>query len=541
MQRKINWLFIFVLLLSVLPLFDLFHAGLPVTHDGQDHVARIANFSSSLFEGHLIPRWAGKLNWGYGHPILMFLYPLPSYVASLIHFLGFPLVDSVKIVFAFSYSGSLLLMFSWAAAVWNPWVGVIAAILYGFAPYRFVDLYVRGALGEHMAFIFPPLAFYALFRLSRSELKRRKIWLCTAVLSIAGLILSHNALSLIFLPCIVLYGIYVYFFESKKSSIFLVQIIEVTVLGFGLAAFFWIPALLEGKYTLRDIVTGQEVLSRFVPWTWFISSPWNYGGGNQFSKEIGIMQWIGILLSLIGIFRLKGKAQWFSVATIILFFFSLFLMTSGSTTVWNSVRILQKFQFPWRMLSVSVFLSAIALLPVLSSFPKRFIRIIAITTFVLALLTTYRMWHAKSYKEFQEAFYTSIYPGTTDTGESSPIWSVRFMEHAPSSSLDFIEGTGLVHGISRTSTRHTYLLTTAKRARVVENTLYFPGWQVQVDASVVPVEFQDPNYRGLMTFWVEPGTHTVVVQFLDTRIRNIAQAISSISSIIIGITLLLPI
>src|SRR5215213_4479111 len=92
-----------ILILCILPLLDLLHPGLPKTHDGQDHVARIANFYQSLQQGIIIPRWAANLNWGYGHPILMFLYPMPSYIASFFHFLSFSLVDSTKIVFALSF------------------------------------------------------------------------------------------------------------------------------------------------------------------------------------------------------------------------------------------------------------------------------------------------------------------------------------------------------------------------------------------------------------------------------------------------------
>ena len=95
--------FILILLLSALPLLNLLTPGLPVTHDGIDHVARIANFYKNLEEGILIPRWAGNLNWGFGHPILMFLYPLPSYATSFFHFLGLNLIDSFKLFFASSF------------------------------------------------------------------------------------------------------------------------------------------------------------------------------------------------------------------------------------------------------------------------------------------------------------------------------------------------------------------------------------------------------------------------------------------------------
>src|SRR5258705_12185261 len=102
-----------LLLLACVPLINLLHPGLPVTHDGQDHVARIANFYQNLQEGTLIPRWAENLNWGYGHPILMFLYPLPSYFASFFHFLGFSFVSSTKLVFASAFILSIVAMYYW--------------------------------------------------------------------------------------------------------------------------------------------------------------------------------------------------------------------------------------------------------------------------------------------------------------------------------------------------------------------------------------------------------------------------------------------
>ena len=148
-----------LIILSLFPVLDLVRPGLPMGHDTPDHVARIANFYQSLSEGNLIPRWAGNLNWGYGHPILMFLYPLPSYVASLFHVIGFSFVDSTKLVFGVAYILSALTMYLWMSSAFGKRAGLIGALLYIFAPYRFVDLYVRGAIGEHVAFVFPPLIF----------------------------------------------------------------------------------------------------------------------------------------------------------------------------------------------------------------------------------------------------------------------------------------------------------------------------------------------------------------------------------------------
>ena len=73
---KKNVLLALLICLSLLPLIGLFPTGIPWTHDGKDHVVRIANFYQNLQEGNLVPRWGENLNWGYGHPVMMFLYPL---------------------------------------------------------------------------------------------------------------------------------------------------------------------------------------------------------------------------------------------------------------------------------------------------------------------------------------------------------------------------------------------------------------------------------------------------------------------------------
>ncbi len=188
-----------LILISVLPLSALIHSGLPITHDGQDHVARIANFYLSLSEGNIVPRWASNLNWGYGHPILMFLYPLPSYFASLFHLLGFSLVDSVKSVFGFSYILSFFFMFLWLRQFLGKFPALTGSVIYIYAPYRFVDLYVRGAIGEHVAFIFLPLICYFILKTYIAK-KNQAFYFLGLCLASSGLILSHNAISLVFFP-----------------------------------------------------------------------------------------------------------------------------------------------------------------------------------------------------------------------------------------------------------------------------------------------------------------------------------------------------
>ncbi len=527
-------IWLWLLIASLFPVVSLLTPGLPITHDGQDHVARIANFYASLHEGIVVPRWASNLNWGYGHPILMFLYPLSSYVASFFYSVGFSLIDSTKLVFALSYIVSIYTMFIWLRRSYGENAALVGSLLYGFAPYRFVDLYVRGAIGEHVAFIFPPLICYFLYLLSKNQ---KMIYGIGLSISLGFLLLAHNAIAIMFLPIFALYSLYLVLFESKNRFLFLVSCFLSLFLGFGLASFFWIPAFFEGKYTLRDIVTAGEVLERFVPWTHFFYSPWNFGGTDLLSKSLGISGLIGIVASLFILGKIsERKSKVMLFGSLLLLALTLALMTSISKPVWSTFTLLQKFQFPWRFLSVTTFLVAvIGAVGIESISSHSFIhnRIskiklqgLFIAYCLLIILSTVGMWHPKGYAQKHESFFTGIYMSTTDTGESSPIWSIRFMEHTPTATSQVIDGEATISQTSRSTTRHDFVVIATKPTLMLENTVYFPGWSVSVDGAKTPIQFQNPNYRGLMTYAILPGTHTISVRFEDTKIRTFANYIS---------------
>lgn len=538
-----KFLFIFIIFfISLVTLIDLFRPGLPLTHDGQDHVARIANFYQNLSEGNVIPRWAGNLNWGYGHPILEFLYPLSSYFASLFHFVGFTLVDSVKLVFGTSFVLSAFAMYFFVKElIGDEKASLFAGLLYIIAPYRFVDLYVRGAIGEHVAFIFPPLIFYFLLKLS----KRYSNWhVIGGAISIAGLNLSHNAISLMFMP---LFGLFVLFllFQSKNKVKLVSQYFIVFFWGFGLSAFFWIPAFMEGKYTLRDIVTGGgEYIASFVNWKDFLFGQWSYGGTLFLSKQIGIFHWgsvLGTIFAFYHLYKKKNKLWIICLGGFIIFWATLFLMTSVSDFVWQAFTILQKFQFPWRFLSIIVFLSSLMGGILLSLISNKYKKVALLILILGLMIINNDYWRAQDFLRKEDSFYKGVYSGTTDTGESAPIWSVRFMEKRPKSKVEITSGNGQIKENKRNFTNREYRIDALGRVRVLENTLYFPGWNVFVDGKPEQIEFQDQNYRGLITFYVDKGEHNIRIVYKETKIRlfsNIASIISLL--VLVGLIFVKP-
>lgn len=503
-------------IISLLPLFNLTHFGLPITHDGKDHVARIANFYQSISEGNIIPRWAGNLNWGYGHPVLMFLYPLPSYVGSVFHALGFSLVDSVKLVFSIGYVASVLTMYWFASYRFGIPAGILAAVLYGFAPYRFVDMYVRGAIGEHVAFIFLPLILLGLWRSSVGFI----------ALSMALLLLSHNAVSLMMLPVIGLCMGYLLIFEKKQKWKFVINSLSGLVLGFMLSAFFWLPAFIEGKYTLRDIVTKGEFSTRFVNFFDFINPSWGYGTVHEISKFLGFSHIIVLLTALFLLHLMPKPSKILTVSIVFLTALYLILMTPFAASLWQMITLLQKFQFPWRFLHMTTFLIPIIAALVVSHIRIKRRMIMVIVLSAISILSTMNMWYAKDYISMPDNNFTGVYNGTTDTGESAPIWSVRFMESQATSPIEVITGKAIIVIGKRNSTHHAYTISSIESTNVVENTLYFPNWKVFVDKNSVPIEFQNPLYRGLLTFTVPKGDHVIDVVFTDTKLRTLSNWIS---------------
>ena len=83
-----------------------------------------------------------------------------------------------------------------------------------------------------------------------------------------------------------------------------------------------------------------------------------------------------------------------------------------------------------------------------------------------------------------------------------------------------------------------YIVNAATEIRLADYTFYFPGWKVFVDNTEVPIEFQDMNYRGVITYKVPQGKHSVLVKFTDTKVRFLANMISVISIGVLGLLII---
>ena len=170
-------------------------------------VIRFSAFHQALRSGQFPVRFVDRLNNNYGYPVFNYLYPMPFYLAEIPKLIGFNFTQSIKLVFILSTVISAIAMY-WALSIkFSPTASLVGSTLYIFSPYRFLDNYVRGSLGEIVSFVFLPLILGCIFQVEKGN--KKYFPLLSA--SVAGLILSHNVIAFFSIP------VFELFFSSNSS------------------------------------------------------------------------------------------------------------------------------------------------------------------------------------------------------------------------------------------------------------------------------------------------------------------------------------
>ncbi|MCS6802779.1 MAG: hypothetical protein RMM58_00375 [Chloroflexota bacterium] len=132
--------------------------------------------------------------------------PLPVVLAWALAKAGAGPLIAIKLVMAIAVVGSALTMYCIAADLWGRRGGLLAALLFVYAPTRLVDLYVRGAVAEALAWLSPPLLLWA----GRRAILARSARSAGAAGAAAGggvlfLLLTHLGVALLALPAVLLF------------------------------------------------------------------------------------------------------------------------------------------------------------------------------------------------------------------------------------------------------------------------------------------------------------------------------------------------
>ena len=530
MKKDILWM-VLIIILCLPAVWALFQPGFFTSHDGEWMVIRFTDFHRALRDGQFPVRFAGRLNHGYGYPVFNFLYPFSFYFAEFFHVLGFSFINSVKAVFISSFFLSGIFMFFWAKNYWGNLGGLISSLVYIYTPYRFLDVYVRGSLGEAVAFIFPPLIFLMIDRLRK---KYSRLDLLIGGLAFAALIISHNTMAMLFFGLII-----AYIFFLRKNLITNYCLLITLFFGLSLSCFFWLPALLEKKYVIFDQTLVSNFFLHFPTLEQLLIPSWGYGPSfplsdqDTLSFQIGIVNLsvfclISVLLFKNPKFRKKNKKILFFI---ICFLLSVFLMTKYSYFFWRVIPVYNFIQFPWRLLSLTTFLTAFLAGAVISSLPQRFKKTAAFLSIILLLILNRDYVKPENYVFKNDSYYATNEATTTVSNEYMPIWVKNHPQQRAKNKAEILKGEGIIKNLIVKSNKISFLIEGEEESLIQVNTVYYPGWKVFVDNKNWNFDFQ--NKSGVIQFKLPKGEYKAAVVFRETPLRKTANAISLISLILL--------
>ena len=238
-----KWLMIIGIFAIVLPAgFYLIGTGYFNMHDDLQ-VMRIHEMEKCLSDGQIPCRWSPDMGWGYGQAMFNYYSAYPYYLGALIRIITpLSIIGTVKLLFFISFFAGALGMYILAREFWGKWGGILSSVLYTYAPYHAVDVYVRGALAESFSLGLLPFLWFYIYKLIKTpSLKNTLI----VALIFAFLLTTHNISTLIYAPPTFLWTLFWLFKKINKSSFYKLGLSG--LLGLGLSSFFLIPGIVEQK------------------------------------------------------------------------------------------------------------------------------------------------------------------------------------------------------------------------------------------------------------------------------------------------------
>lgn len=520
-----------LVLISVPASWNLLQPGGFTSHDLTHHVVRQISMDKILSEGQFPPRWSSELVQGFGYPLFLFNYPLPTLLAEIFVKIGLGYLDAIKAVMVSAFTASALGMYLFLKQLLGlRSAAFLGSIFYLYAPIRFLSVYVSAAFGSAVAFAFIPFIFYSLVNIAKGG---GKVPMVVGILSTAALILSHNTTALMFAPIILMFMVLM-MIRFKLGVVGIKMYGLIILLGAGLSCWFWLPALAEKQFTKYDAVMGVIYKDHFPALNQLIYSPWGFGFSNLgpndgLSFQIGVIHLLVILLlTLITLTRYKLKGYIFLAGFILtLFLISVFLMLEISLPLWEKIPLLNYVLYPPRFLIVSVFSASIASGLVIRNIPLKAVFFLTLLALVLYANRNHLGINQKTFHP--ESYYLSIKDSGTSFAEHLPRWAKEPQEDSQNKLT--LLGNGEIVIVEDRSTRVVANIKVDTDSVVRLNQFYFPGWQVSVDEKLVDLNYQD---AGLPKFKLKSGEHQILAEFKKTPIRAFADIVSLLSVIVLA-------
>ena len=556
--RKLPWGALLAMLLTLPALWVLARPGFFVSHDGRFHVYRIAALANAWQDGVLYPRLFPEFGFGYGQAVLNFYSPLSYYPGALLASLGLSPAAAAEITLALSFLLAALAAYGYGRYLLEDAgpdlataAGVLAAVVYIYTPYHLADAYVRGAIPEHAAFIFPPLILWAY----TAAFRKNAPWppMLWGTLAWVGLVLTHNLTALILAPVVAVLLLVLAGWTRHWRRLF--GAMGTLALAIGISAAYWLPVLLESRTVglalgpsrgyAEHWLNAATVLRRAV--SYFVNAPDTLG-------RIYPLSWFALALTAVVavLLLLRWRQRRLPAAWPLILFhwgvavFAMLMTTVVSAPVWDLLKpILGNLQYPWRFLVLEALglLGLAAALPALLPRVRPVILIAIVAPLAMLVSLPGLTPEPLSLPAADSRLTEQMWWEDAEAGQVGATWTAEFLpltvteqRWALGRPLD-----GAVDGqpiqptpkVTLTSLRHAGLtaqIETQTPFQLRLHQFHLPGWNATIGGQKTPT--YPSGELGLVTVDVPAGAHELTVRFGATPARTAGGFISLLSLVL---------
>lgn len=362
---------------GVLSSFPLFAQHFPYSEDMLFHFARINGIYEGLRTGQFPVRINPVQLGGYGY-ITGTMYPqLFLYIPAFLKWFHVSTLLGVQmLIFAANLAAPLFAYESIRRICRDDRIGFLAAAFYGLSPYRLLNFYSRGALGEGLAMAFLPLILWGTYEILWNQ--RKRWWIL--MLGMSGVLGSH-LLSVELYAALILGEMILWGFSKKRSeSAGRLLAMGKAVLGtvclnlYFLGPFLSFSKLKPACFSLvsREDLYTVDPMRAFEPFAQWGNVYQSLGQPALMSVTLGCVALAGVCL--FGCFLLWGEKdgqddrtdRTVAAGKRFLVLGSLFFGVSLWVIPWETLlefkwvyRTLGALQFPWRTFGVSALLFSV--------------------------------------------------------------------------------------------------------------------------------------------------------------------------------------
>jgi hypothetical protein len=528
--------------ISLAVLTPFFRLGTASGHDVAFHMASWLDAAGQWKQGTIFPRWTEGANFGFGEPRFIFYPPLSwLFGAFLGTILPWSSVAAIFIGCVQTFAGlSAYALFRRIAD--SRFAALLAAACFTANPYSLLIIYMRSDFAELLAIAIFPLLMLATLRLigllHQAGGRYNKIalfampfcavWLCNAP---AGVIATYSVAFLFLMAAV-----------RQRTFLVLANGASGMALGFGLAAFYLIPA----AYEQRWVQISAALYGGLTPRDNFLyakTSDVEHDAFNRIASHMAMLLILFAVCAAIAAWRggshrtagtLKSEV---SVAMLALSAVAIALMLPITNIFWRHLPELRFVQFPWRWMSI-VALGATMFTVSSARGRMRWAWMLFAALAIVGsahYLVKHAWWDTEDMPTLQAAIQNGN--GFEGTDEYDPAGDDHgdLPQKLPRAFL--VSGAGKPEAgssakivIERWTAEHRSVrVITAKPDGVALRLLNYPAWRVTVNGSAVSL--RHPEGTGQMIVPVSAGESELRVDFTRTSDRVLGGWISMVSAV----------